>query len=150
MKKINPQKVFTEYRDDVTKTSPIDGRKYTMTHSDTTADLFVTIGLSYAEDQINATRDEVRLEWRINLRKPILYGTVLVDDENITGFPIVRNSIFIKEMPTALQAIRYADKALFQKYPQLDKVPIYIQFSSTKPKFNKLRYFGTMQLYSFL
>ena len=147
MKKINPNKVSTEYLPGVTKTSPVNGRKYTMTHSDTTADLFVAIGLHYAENKINDTRDEVRLEWRIHSQKPILYGNVLVDGEGVEGNASIRNAIFIKEMPTALQAIRYADQSLFEKYPYLDQVPIYIQFNSTKPRFNKLRYFGTMQMY---
>ncbi|MDF2614292.1 MAG: hypothetical protein K0S71_2078 [Clostridia bacterium] len=147
MKKINPEKVFTYYRDDVTKTSPIDGRKYTVTHSDETGDLFVTIGLNFAEDKISAARDEVLLKWRINSQKPMLYGTVLVDNKDTIGMPSIRNAIFIKEMPTALQAVRYADRALFEKYPQLDNIPIYIKFTSTKPKFDKLRYFGTMRLY---
>ena len=147
MKKINPAKVFTEYLPGVTKTSPIDGRKYTMTHSDITADLFVTIGLKYAENQTNAMRDEVRLEWRVKSPKPFLYGNVLVDGEGVKGSASIRNAIFMREMPTALQAIRYADRALFEKYPSLDKIPIYIQFNSTKLRYNKLRYFGTMQLY---
>ncbi|WP_069998327.1 staygreen family protein [Cellulosilyticum sp. I15G10I2] len=147
MKKINPNKVFTEYLSPLTNISPLKGRKYTMTHSDDTGDLFVTIGLTYAEDQINPTRDEVLLELLSKNNKPIFYGKVLVDDENIKDNIRIRNAIFLKEMPTALQAIRYADRALFEKYPLLDQVPIYIQFSSTKPQFNKLRYFGTMKNY---
>ncbi len=147
MKKINLNKVFTEYRDQILPTSPIKDRKYTITHSDETGDLFVTIGLKYAEDQITPIRDEVKLNWRIYNKKLFLYGEVLVDGAHLKGNEIIRNAIFIKEMPTALQAARYADQALFEKYPQLDHIPIYIQFYSKRPEFNKLRYFGTMKRY---
>ena len=58
MERFNPDKLFVEFRD-VTPTYPLLGRKYTQTHSDVTADLFVTIGLRYAFDKINPTRDEV-------------------------------------------------------------------------------------------
>lgn len=63
MGKLNPEKLFVEYRPGVTATEPVMGRKYTLTHSDETADLFLTIGLEYAYDKINKMRDEVLAEW---------------------------------------------------------------------------------------
>lgn len=147
MKKINPDKVYAEYRDDIDKASPVKERKYTVTHSDTTGNLFVTIGLEYAKDKLTSMRDEVLLEWRIHPKKSMLYGKVLVDGEGVEGSPFIRNMIFKKEMGTALQAVRYADRALFEKYPDLDKLPIYIDFISSSPEFNKLNYFGNMQRY---
>ena len=63
MKKIDPSKVHAELRDRVSPISPILDRKYTVTHSDETADLFVTIGRHYADDKIGPTRDEVLLAY---------------------------------------------------------------------------------------
>ena len=147
MKKINPAKVFTEWRNGVTDTYPISGRKYTMTHSDKTGNLFVTIGSNFAEDKISKLRDEVRLQYIIIDLMPILYGEVFVDGMGIPGNPPVREAIFKKEMPTALQAIRYADDALFSAYPELDQTPVFIQFISSNPDRNKLYDYGTIGEY---
>lgn len=40
MSKLNPEKLSVEFRDGVTGTEPILGRRYTLTHSDITAELF--------------------------------------------------------------------------------------------------------------
>lgn len=142
MRKIDPNKIFTEYRQEVTPTAPSRGRKYTMTHSDTTGDLFVTIGLTYAEDKIGPMRDEVKLAWETLGNRPILYGEVVVDGKDVPGNAKIRNNIFLKEMPTALTAIRYGDRQFFEKYPELDNVPVLIQFISRNPNFHRLRSFG--------
>ncbi|NFF79280.1 hypothetical protein FCV38_20465, partial [Clostridium sporogenes] len=63
MSKLNPEKLSVEFRDGVTSTEPILGRRYTLTHSDITAELFLTIGLTYAYDKISSMRDEVLGEW---------------------------------------------------------------------------------------
>lgn len=138
MQKINPDKVFVEYRDGVTPTSPIVRRHYTMTHSDDTGDMFVTIGHHYAEDKVTNLRDEVRLKWVLNGGVPGLYGEVLTDGEGISGSPRIRNAIFQREMHKALQAIRLADSQLFRKYSNLDHTPVLIQFKSQNPKYNQL------------
>ncbi|MEG2109396.1 MAG: staygreen family protein [Clostridium sp.] len=147
MEVINPQKVFTEYRDKVTKVSPIKGRKYTMTHSDETADLFVTVGLNYAEDRIDKIRDEVKLEWIEEDGKLILYGEVLIDGEGISGNERIRNNIFMKEMPLALQSVRYGDRELFENNEHLDCAIILIHFKSDIPKYDRVCNFGSMEMY---
>jgi hypothetical protein len=45
---LNPEKLFVEFRTGATSITPILGRHYTLTHSDITADLFLTIALNYA------------------------------------------------------------------------------------------------------
>ena len=144
MKKIDTGKVFTEWRNGVSETYPISGRKYTMTHSDKTGDLFISIGNKFAEDKIGKLRDEVRLQYIVIDRMPILYGEVLVDGMGIPGNPPVREAIFKSEMPKALQAVRYADNALFTAYPELDNTPVYIQFISSNPDRNKLYDYGVI------
>ena len=63
MKILDPKRVFVQYRDNMQPNEPIIHRKYTITHSDTTGELFVFIGNEYAEDQVGELRDEVRLSW---------------------------------------------------------------------------------------
>lgn len=147
MKKLDPNRVYTEFRNGVCQTKPVYGRKYTVTHSDETAELFVTIGMTYAQDKIGPIHDEVLLTFTKDGRKPILLGNVLVDGKGITGDANMRNTIFIREMPTALQAIRYADRKLFDTYKCLDNLPILIMFQSTNKEFNRVHDFGTMRDY---
>ena len=147
MKKIDPSKVHAELRDRVSPISPILDRKYTVTHSDETADLFVTIGRHYANDKIGPTRDEVLLAYESTETGMMLLGEVLIAGDEITGNAKMRSEIFAREMPIALQAIRYADRRLFQTKPDLDELPIFIWFRSSEPEYNKLFDFGTMSEY---
>ncbi|CDM67252.1 hypothetical protein CM240_0073 [Clostridium bornimense] len=139
-------KIFTEFRDGVTETYPIEGRKYTVTHSDKTGDLFVTIGLKYAEDKIDKLRDEVLLKWTHSNGKIKLVGEVLIDNDTIKKSKI-RNMLFNKEMPLALQAIRYGDRKLFEENKKLDDIVIEIKFISELEEYNKVKNFGTMKEY---
>ena len=78
MNRLDPDKLFVELRDGVTLTEPIIGRKYTLTHSDITAELFLTIGLQYAFDRISDMRDEVLAQWVMD-EYLYLYVYVYVD-----------------------------------------------------------------------
>ena len=144
MKALNPQKVFVQYRDAMTPSNPIIGRKYTITHSDTTAELFVFISNNFAEDQITNIRDEVRIAWQQNKNKLVLMGSVLVDGIGVVGKPEIRNKIFYNEMPTALQALRQADRFLFDENPKLDSTPILIHFISSSNSYDKVYSFGVI------
>lgn len=144
MSEFDPKKVFVQYRDDMRPYGPVSDRKYTVTHSDTTARLFVFIGDSYAEDQVAAMRDEVRLEWAQTADGPALIGSVLVGDDVRAAF---RNSIFLLEMPLALKALREADRFLFIRYPELDEAPVYIRFLSDNPDYDKTYDWGVIGEY---
>lgn len=148
MKVLKPQKVFVQYRDAMTPYNPIIGRKYTVTHSDKTAELFVFISNNFAEDQITNMRDEVRIAWQQNKNKLILMGSVMVDGIGVVGEPEIRNKIFYNEMPTALQALRQADRFLFQENPTLDSTPILIHFISSNNSYDKVYSFGVIGDYS--
>ena len=50
MERLDPEKLYVVFRPGVTMTEPVLGRKYTLTHSDITAELFLTIGLQFAYD----------------------------------------------------------------------------------------------------
>ena len=128
----NKDKVFTEFRDNVSKCEPVIGRKYTLTHSDTTGDLFVTIGLNYARDKFCKFRDEVIL---------------LIDGDSIFGSEKIRNRIFMAEMPLALQAIRYGDREFFKINEELDDAVVLIHFKSNNPHYDKVCNFGNMNMY---
>lgn len=147
MSTFNPKKLSVDFKG-VTPTNPIIPRRYTLTHSDITAELFLTIGRRYASDKINLMRDEVLGEW-IKIGKNYFYCVHLYVDGHLG--PTVtakRNAIFIKELPLALKAIRYGDKKFFNTYPILDYVPILVHFNSINPYFNRIENWGTFSDYN--
>ncbi|MEG0774866.1 staygreen family protein [Clostridium sp.] len=151
MGKLNPEKLSVEFRDGVTSTEPIIPRRYTLTHSDITAELFLTIGSKYAYDKINNMRDEVLGEWNKNRETYFYYVYLNVDEDGQFGAKAaaIRDFIFRRELPLALEAIRYGDKEFFSAHPELDKSPIIVFFMSTYPKFNKVENWGTFSNYVF-
>lgn len=147
MRELNPQKVFVQYRDIMKPYEPVMDRKYTITHSDKTAELFVFVAKDYADDQITSMRDEVRVAWGQYEKGLALMGSVIVDGKGAIGNAYVRNNIFYKEMPTALQALRKADRFLFENEPELDNTPVFIHYISSNPEFNKIYDYGMIGNY---
>lgn len=147
MSRLNPEKLSVEFRKGVTATKPIIPRRYTLTHSDVTAELFLTIGLTYAYDKINAMRDEVLGEWIKKGENHFYYVYLYVDGEFGTMVTAIRNYVFRRELPLALEAIRYGDRKFFTVHPQLDNVPIIVYFHSANPYFNRIENWGTFSKY---
>lgn len=148
MKILNSERVFVQYRDDMQPYEPIMHRKYTITHSDKTGELFVFIGNEYAEDQVAELRDELRLSWEERNGNYVLIGSVLIDDSSLNGNAAVRNKIFLEELPTALQAFREADRFLFNQFSCLNKCHILITFQSYNPLYYRTYDFGVVGQYS--
>jgi hypothetical protein len=147
MEKLNPDKLNVEFMYGVTLTEPVIGRKYTLTHSDITADLYLSIGLEYAYDEINKMRDEVIAEWENEDYFLYLYVYVYVDGQFGPVISAVRNAVFRRELPLALEAIVYGDRRFFDAHPELQDAPIWIYFDSSDPNFNRFEKWGTPKDY---
>lgn len=127
-----------------TAKEPVIQRRYTLTHSDSTGELFLTIGLQYAWDKINPMRDEVLGEWITNGNS--LYYCVYIYIDQGQYNPNVsakRIEIFRRELPLALTAIRYGDRFFFDAYPDLDHASIIVNFMSAYPQFARQENWGT-------
>ena len=141
--KLNPEKLSVEFRRGISPISPIIPRRYTLTHSDITAELFLTIGLVYAQDKITSMRDEVLAQWQNWRNQYFLKVFLQVDGESGSEASAIRNMIFRRELPLALEAIRYGDSEFFNAHPQLDYSPIIVYFNSSIPSYNKIENWGT-------
>uniref|UniRef100_A0A942T2I7 Staygreen family protein n=2 Tax=Neobacillus citreus TaxID=2833578 RepID=A0A942T2I7_9BACI len=127
------------------------GRKYTLTHSDTTGDLFLSIGYHYDLKGINVSkRDEVLAEWMTTKKgAPILSGNVYVSGGEFDEQTAQRRFlIFQRELNLALSAIIYGDQRLFRQYPELLDANIFIHFNSIFPAFNQTMYYRTPRYYT--
>lgn len=148
MNELKPEKLSVEFRAGITPTEPIIPRRYTLTHNDMTADLYLTIGSKYAYDKITVMRDEVLGEW-INLKdKYVFYVYLYVSGNYSSEVTAVRNHIFRRELPLALKAIKYGDKDFFIAHSELNLAPIIVHFSSTFDEYNKTENWGTFSDYS--
>ncbi|WP_253724370.1 staygreen family protein [Sporosarcina sp. HYO08] len=115
-------------------------------HSDVTGELFLTTGMNYAWEKTNPTRDEVLAEWKANRDSYLFYVYLYVNPGQFTpSVTAKRNEVFRRELPLALQAIRYGDRAFFEAHPQLEQAPIIVTFISADPQFARQEYWGTFQ-----
>lgn len=146
MSRFDPTKLHVEYVG-VTSTEPIIPRRYTLTHSDITADLYLTLSLDFAYWKLTAMRDEVLGEWMLNDENYIYNVYLYVDGIFTSELKAIRDAVFRRELPLALEAVRYGDNEFFNAHPELDYVPIIVYFLSTDPMFNKVENWGTFSDY---
>jgi len=147
LKKLNPEKLKVNFGAMTSETEPIIPRKYTLTHSDITGELFLTIAAKYDYNKITGMRDEVLAEWSRADNEYVLMVNVMVDKEKNSVMAAIRNDIFVKELPLALEAIVYGDRELLKTNPSLYKAPIYVKFNSAYPMFSRLELWGTLSDY---
>ena len=142
MSTFDPDKLTVNYTPPANSMQPIVGRKYTLTHSDITAELFLGIGYVYNVDAIDKKlRDEVKAEWKWNCQHQFhLKGKGYVDGGEFSqDIARTRFTIFQKEINTALKGIIYGDLPFFANYPSLLDSPIFIKFQSRMAKLNFLK-----------
>jgi L-rhamnose mutarotase len=149
LSELEPEKLAVSFIPPASIFNPMDGRKYTLTHSDTTEELFLSVGCVYDFSKVNAMmRDEVLAEWVRVMGQYTLSGTVYVSsgefDKNLSK---VRFMIFQKELPLAITAIVNGDNDFFTYFPWLLDAPIYMSFDSIYPDFNQVKYYGTPRQY---
>lgn len=149
MPKLDLSKLHVKYLPPATDFRPVEQRKYTVTHSDETGDVFLAIGHAYDNNAVNQKfRDELLAEWIPQLGQFVLLGNVYVSGgEYDEKYAKIRYMIFKKEAKLALSAIMHGDSGFLSNYPWLLDAPIYIQFQSIYPEFSQILYFGTPRQY---
>jgi hypothetical protein len=145
--RLNPEKLRVNYVPGAGSTDPISPRRYTLTHSDITAELFLAIGPDYNKSQISGwytrfMRDEVLAEWNDTDEVPTLHVYCHVSGGFVFGPAQLRYQIFRDQLPVVLEAIRYGDSSFFVAHPQLDNAPIWVHFESTVPRYNATENWG--------
>ena len=150
MSVFDPQKLSVNLIPPATFVHPVEGRKYTLTHSDLTGELFLDIGNVYNEEAINQKmRDEVLAEWIKDEQSRFkLVGKAYVDGGEFGEIlAAIRFNVFKKEMGTALKGIVYGDLLFYESYPPLLDAPIFVYFQSTYPQYQQVFFYGTPRDY---
>ncbi|RDI45857.1 staygreen family protein [Falsibacillus pallidus] len=149
MREFHPEKLSVLLLPPATPFFPVEGRKYTLTHSDLTGDMFLSAGCQFDFEKVNMLmRDEVLAEWVLHMGQHFLQAKVHISsgeyDENHAS---VRYMIFQKELSIALKAIANGDRLFYTYFPWLLDMPIYVEFESIYPAFQQIQYFGTIRQY---
>ncbi|HEY32446.1 MAG TPA: hypothetical protein G4O10_05010 [Dehalococcoidia bacterium] len=152
MKRLNPLKLHVTYLTGTTPEDLVVPRLYTLTHSDITGELFLSIGNQYDKKQISGLytrlmRDEVLAELCDDENQLILKVYCHVSGGLVIGTARWRYNIFQHELPLVLEALRYGDRILFKRHPELDQTPVHIFFKSNNKRFNKIEHWGTIADY---
>jgi hypothetical protein len=148
MSRLKPEKLSVRFAEGVVPEGPVAPRRYTLTHSDATGDLFLTVGSEYDKKQISGwytrlMRDEVLAEWREDGEGPSLHVYCHVSGGLVFGTAAFRYAIFQRELPLVLEALRFGDRKLFETHPELERAPILVHFHSTRRRYNRTEQWGT-------
>ena len=152
--KLNPDKLHVQFQDGISREGPLYPRKYTLTHSDATGDLYLTIGPDYNFSQISGLytrimRDEVLAEWRINGEKSSLHIYCHVSGGIVFGPAGWRDSIFRRHLPMVIQSIYYGDRLFLETNSGLTQSKVFVHFKSSRDKYNRLEDWGNLEEYQY-
>ncbi len=148
MSEFKPEKLHVDYRQAIKDHPSPLLRRYTLTHSDRTGDLFLTIDRDFDHQQISGwytklMRDEVLGEWK-NENGLNLHIHVHVSGGLVLGPAKWRDSIFKQHLPMTLKAICYGDHAFISQHPH---APIMIHFQARQKELNRVETWGTVEDY---
>ncbi len=153
MSRLRPERLHVRFSPGTTPDELLTPRRYTLTHSDATGDLFLTIGSDYDRQQVSGwytrlMRDEVLAEWREKEDSPALHVHCHVSGGLAFGSAGWRDAIFRRELPLVLEALRFGDRRLFEVQPELDQAPIWVHFHARQPRYDRVESWGVPADYS--
>jgi hypothetical protein len=152
MSSLDPRKLHVTYQEGTTAGVLEYPRRYTLTHSDLTGELFLTIGAEYNQKQIaglytRLMRDEVLADMIRDGDQVVLHVYVHVSGGIAFGFAGWRDAILHYHMPMVLEAIRYGDGEIFMRHPELDEAKVVVHFASHRRRYNQVEDWGQMRKY---
>lgn len=152
MDALSAEKLHIKYLSDANSKQPINQRRYTLTHSDLTGELFLSIGFEYDKKAISGfytriMRDEVLAEWLEKEGDYSLHLYLHVSGGLIVGRAGWRDKIFRGHLPLVLKSICQVDQEFLNNYPKLKNSPILVHFNSSNKKYHKIEQWGSPKDY---
>ena len=148
MPDFQPEKLTVTFLPPTTPFLPADGRKYTLTHSDETGNLFLSIGTEFDTAALGEKHDEVLAEWKSSNGQYYLAVNLYISGgEYNYEQALMRYRIFRQELSLALKAIIFGDQEFYRFFPWLVDCPIYVRFLSNYPEMNQVECYGTPRHY---
>lgn len=128
---------------------PMDGRRYTFTHSKKTGEVCVSIGYHFDYSIIDPkSRDEILAAWTYQTGQYILAVTVLVNDGSFDEKTAKRRyDEFRENLATAIGTMINGDRRFFEYFPWLLDAPIYVHFEWKRSNNKPPGYYGKPRQY---
>jgi hypothetical protein len=127
-------------------------RRYTLTHSDITGELFLTIGGDYDRRQISGwytrlMRDEVLAEWLKDNNGFALHVYCHVSGGLVFGSAGWRFAIFHQHLPLVIQAVHEGDREIIETHPGLAESEVIVHFHASQARYKKIETWGPISGY---
>jgi hypothetical protein len=137
MARLRPEKLDVNFKAGIDLGTFDLPRRYTLTHSDSTGELYLTIGREFDKKQISGfytrfMRDEVLAELKSEGDVFSLHVYCHVSGGHIFGRSNWRESIIRRELPLVLETIRNGDGKLFDINRELDASRILVQLRRSR------------------
>jgi hypothetical protein len=150
---LDPSKLHVRFAEDISTQDLASSRVYTLTHSDATGELFLTIGRDVDRKQISGwytrfMRDEVIARWEMD-GDPELHFHCHISGGIILGTASWREAIFRRHLPMVIAAFRYGDNLLFEHHPELDAARVRVHFHDKRKRHDEVESWGQMKDYRF-
>jgi len=152
MSGLGSDKLHVKYIGEATEKGPAFPRYYTLTHSDVTGELFLSIGTDYDKTSISGwytrlMRDEVLAKYQEGEGGVELHVFCHVSGGLVVGTAGWRYRIFKYHLPDVLQAFRYGDDVFIRANPSFAKAPIRVHFKSKRRRYHKVEDLGILDDY---
>jgi hypothetical protein len=152
MSDLKPEKQHVTYQGGASEKDLSLPRCYTLTHSDRTGELFLTIGPEFDRRQISGwytrlMRDEALAELRQEGQAFALHIHVHVSGGLALGSARMRDDILHHHMPLVIEAIAFADRRIFSSRPELMKTRVWVHYVSNREKYDRVEDQGTIDAY---
>jgi hypothetical protein len=152
MRELNPDALHIRYDGAAIEDFSLP-RRYTLTHSDRTGDLFLTIGSDFCHKQISGLytklmRDEVLAEWRESEGGHELHVLCHVSGGVVFGSSRMRLGIFKQHMRLVLEALRFGDRGIYGRNPELDQAKVMVHFCSKDPELDHIQDYGPVSYFA--
>ncbi|MBN2258646.1 MAG: hypothetical protein JW704_12670 [Anaerolineaceae bacterium] len=152
MSDLKPEKLHVTYQGKTSDKVLSLPRRYTLTHSDRTGDLYLTIGADYDLEQISGwytrlMRDEALGEWLEEGRHLSLHIYCHVSGGFVLGGAKWRNDILHHHMRLVIEAIVHGDRSIITSQSRLAKSKVWVHFGSHKASFNRVEDWETVEAY---
>lgn len=149
MSRLRTDKLHVRFDSDILPGGPVVPRRYTLTHSDSTGDLFLTVGPRFDRQQISGfytrfMRDEVLAEWQQgDDGQATLHVYCHVSGGLVFGTAAMRYAIFRQELPLVFECFRHGDRQLYAAHPELDEATLLVHFHSKRRRYRRIERWGT-------
>jgi hypothetical protein len=152
MPRFKPHKLHVTYMPGITEFVPITLRCYTLTHSDSTGDLFLSIGHCYDTEKTSKRytrfmRDEVLAQLKNENSELSLNLHYHVSGGFVFGNAGLRYRILRRYVSYNIKAIMYGDRSFLDSNLEFDQVPILVFFHSKNKKYEKTEKWGLVGEY---